>query len=404
VAKTIAEINEKIKAGQAVIFTAEEIIEVARRKGTRKAARDVDVVTTGTFGIMCSSGAYFNIGHAKPRIKLGGGRVYLNDVPAYTGLAAADLFLGANALPDDDPRNRVYPGEFNYGGGHVIEELVAGKDVRLSATAYGTDCYPRKRLDTWINIKDLNEAVLFNIRNAYQNYNVAVNLSDKTIYTYMGVLKPRLGNANYSSAGQLSPLFNDPYYKTIGIGTRIFLGGGVGFVAWQGTQHSPDVPRTEKGLPREGAGTLAVIGDLKQMSPKWLVGTSVLGYGCSLTVGVGVPIPILDEEILQYTAVTDADILAPVIDYSDAFPNLKPDKLAEVSYAELKSGKIKIKNRDVPTASRSSYPKAVEIASILKDWIQSGRFLLTQPVTPLPGVGSGVTFRPLKERPVEEVS
>ena len=79
----------------------------------------MDVVTTGTFGPMCSSGAYFNIGHSKPRIKLGGGRAYLNDVLAYTGLAAADLFIGANALPDDDPRNRVHPGDFNYGGGHV---------------------------------------------------------------------------------------------------------------------------------------------------------------------------------------------------------------------------------------------------------------------------------------------
>ena len=401
-AKTIAEINEKIKAGKAVVFTAEEIIDIARKKGVSRAAREVDVVTTGTFGIMCSSGAYFNIGHTRPRLKLGGGRAYLNDVPAYTGLAAVDLFLGANALPDDDPRNRIHPGEFNYGGGHVIEELVAGKDVRLVATAYGTDCYPRKRLETWLNIKDLNEAVLFNVRNAYQNYNVAVNMSDKTIYTYMGMLKPELGNANYSSAGQLSPLFNDPYYKTIGIGTRIFLGGGTGYVAWQGTQHNPDVPRTEKGIPREGAGTLAVIGDLKQMKPQWLVGTSVQGYGCSLTVGVGVPIPILSEEILEYTAVTDADILAPVIDYSDAFPQLKPDKLGEVSYAELKSGKIRVRGKDVPTASRSSYPKAVEIAAILKDWIKSGEFLLTESVTPLPGVASGVTIKPLNERPIED--
>jgi len=402
VPKTIAEINEKIREGKAVVVTAEEIIDVAREKGVKKAAQEVDVVTTGTFGIMCSSGAYFNIGHSKPRIKLGGGRAYLNDVPAYTGLAAIDLFLGANALPDDDPRNRVHPGEFNYGGGHVIEELVAGKDVRLVATAYGTDCYPRKRLETWINIKDLNQAVLFNIRNAYQNYNVGVNLSDKTIYTYMGILKPRLGNANYSSASQLSPLFNDPYYKTIGIGTRIFLGGGTGFVAWQGTQHNPDAPRTEKGVPKTGAGTLAVIGDLKQMSPRWLVGTSMLGYGCSLTVGIGVPIPILSEEILEYTTVTDQDIIAPVVDYSEAYPQRQPDILAEVSYAELKSGKIKVKGKDVPTASMSSYPRAVEIATTLKEWIQSGKFLLTEPVAPLPGVESGVTFKPLNERTIED--
>ncbi|MCK4862752.1 MAG: homocysteine biosynthesis protein [Dehalococcoidales bacterium] len=400
-ARTIAEINEKIKAGKAVVFTAEEVIAVAREKGVKKAAQEVDVVTTGTFGIMCSSGAYFNIGHSTPRLKLGGGRAYLNDVPAYTGLGAADLFMGANALPDDDPRNRIHPGEFNYGGGHVIEELVAGKDVRLAATAYGTDCYPRKRLETLINIKDLNEAVLFNVRNAYQNYNVAVNLSDKTIYTYMGVLKPHLGNANYSSAGQLSPLFNDPYYRTIGIGTKIFLGGGIGFVAWQGTQHNPGVPRTEKGIPKEGAGTLAVIGDLKQMSPRWLMGSSVLGYGCSLTVGVGVPIPILSEEMLEYTAVTDADIYAPVIDYSDAFPNNKPDILAEVTYAELKSGRIKVKGKDVPTASRSSYPRAVEIATTLKEWIRTGKFLLTESVQPLPGAESGAVIKPLNERPIE---
>jgi len=401
-AKTIAEINEKIKEGKAVVVTAEEIIDIVKQKGIKRAAQEIDVVTTGTFGPMCSSGAYFNIGHAKPRIKLGGGRVYLNDVLAYAGLAAVDIFIGSNALPDDDPRNRIYPGEFNYGGGHVIEELVAGKDVRLVATAYGTDCYPRKRLETWINIKDLNEAVLFNIRNAYQNYNVAVNLSDKTIYTYMGILKPNLGNANFCSAGQLSPLFNDPYYKTIGIGTKIFLGGGTGFVAWQGTQHNPNVLRSENGVPRRGAGTLAVIGNLKQMSPRWLVGTSMLGYGCTITVGIGVPIPILSEEILGYTAVTDADIFAPVVDYSGAYPQMKSDILGEVSYAQLKSGKIIIQGKEVPTASLSSYPRAVEIATTLKDWILSGKFLLTEPVAPLPGVDSGITFRPLKERPIEE--
>ncbi|MFC1981973.1 homocysteine biosynthesis protein [Chloroflexota bacterium] len=399
--KTIAGINDRIKQGKAVVVTAEEIIDLAREKGVKKAAQEVDVVTTGTFAPMCSSGAYFNIGHSKPRIKLGGGRVYLNDVLTYTGFGAMDIFIGAGALPEDDPRNRIHPGEFNYGGGHVIEELVAGNDIRLVATAYGTDCYPRKRLETWVNIKDLNEAVLFNMRNAYQNYNVAVNLSDKMIYTYMGILKPNLGNANYSTAGQLSPLLNDPYYKTIGIGTKIFLGGGAGFVAWQGTQHNPDVPRSENGVPTRSAGTLAVIGDLKQMDPRWLVGTSMLGYGCTITVGIGVPIPILSEEILQYTTVTNDDILAAVVDYSQAYPQMKPDILGEVSYAQLISGRITVQGRKIPTASLSSYPRALEIASVLKEQILKGEFLLTEPVAPLPGVESGITFKPLKERPIE---
>ena len=401
-AKTIAEINEKIRKGRAVVVTAEEVIDIARERGVRKAAEEIDVVTTGTFGPMCSSGAFLNIGHSKPRIKLGGGKVYLNDVPVYTGIAAVDVFIGANALPDDDPRNKFYPGEFNYGGGSVIQELVAGKDIRLTAAAYGTDCYPRKKLETLINIRDINEAILFDVRNAYQNYNVAVNLSDKVRYTYMGVLKPNLGNANYCSAGQLSPLLNDPYYKTIGVGTKIFLGGGIGYVAWHGTQHNPTALRGDNGVPRRGAGTLAVIGDLKQMKPEWLVGTSMLGYGCTLTVGIGVPIPILSEEILRYTTVSDAGILAPIVDYSEAYPERKPDILGEVSYAELKSGHIKVQGKDVPTSSLSSYPKAVEIASILKKWIENGEFLLTEPVAPLPGLESGIGNKPLKERPIAE--
>jgi len=401
-AKTIAEINEKIRKGKAVVLTAEEVIDIAKEKGVSRAADEIDVVTTGTFGPMCGSGVFLNIGHSRPRIKLGGGKVCLNDVPVYTGMAAVDIFLGATAIPDDDPRNRFYPGEFNYGGGHVIEELVAGKDIRLTATTYGTDCYPRKNLETLINIKDINEATLFNIRNAYQNYNVGVNLSDKVIYTYMGVLKPNLGNAHYSSAGQLSPLFNDPYYKTIGVGTKIFLGGGVGYVAWHGTQHNPTALRGDNGVPRRGAGTLAVIGDLKQMKPQWLIGTSMLGYGCTLTVGIGVPIPILSEQILRYTMVTDADILAPIVDYSEAYSQMKPDIVGEVSYAELKSGRIKIQGKDVLTGSLSSYPKAKKIAGILKKWIEKGEFLVTETVAPLPGVESGITFKPLKERPIVE--
>ncbi|MFH0731684.1 MAG: homocysteine biosynthesis protein [Candidatus Omnitrophota bacterium] len=399
-AKTIAEINERIKSGNAVVVTAEEIIDIVKKKGAAKAAKEVDVVTTGTFGPMCSSGAYFNIGHSKPKTKIGGGRAYINDVPVYAGFAAVDVYVGATAMPDDDPRNKVFPGEFKYGGAHVIEDLVAGKDLVLTATAYGTDCYPRKELKTKINIKDLNEAVLFNPRNVYQNYNVAVNLSDKVIYTYMGILRPKLGNANYCSAGQLSPLLNDPYYKTIGIGTKIFLGGGIGYVAWHGTQHNPSVKRKDNGVPQAPAGTLAVIGDLKQMKQEWLVGVSMQGYGVTLNVGIGIPIPILNEEICQYTTVKDEDLWAQVVDYSKAYPQGIPGSLGEVNYAQLRSGKIKFQGKEIPTGSLSSYSKAVEIANTLKKWIKKGDFLLSEPVASLPGADSGYTFKPLNERPI----
>jgi uncharacterized protein (DUF39 family) len=399
--KTIKEINEKIKKGQVVVVTAEEVIDLVQKNGIRKTAEEVDVVTTGTFGPMCSSGAYFNIGHSTPRIKIGGGTCKLNDVPCYTGLAAVDVYLGATAIPDDDPRNKVYPGEFKYGGGHVIQDLVSGKDVRLEASAYGTDCYPRKKLETLINIKDLNEAVLFNMRNCYQNYSVAVNLSNKPIYTYLGMLKPELGNANYCSAGQLSPLLKDPEYKTIGIGTKIFLGGGTGFVAWQGTQHNPQVPRKDNGIPQSGSGTLAVIGDLKQMKARYLVGVSMLGYGVTLVVGIGVPIPVLNEQVLKNAAVQDKDIYTQIVDYSSDYPQRVASSLGEVNYEQLKSGKIIVKGKEVPTGNLSSYSKALEISEELKSWIKKGDFILSEPVAPLPSKESGYSFKPLKERPIK---
>lgn len=402
-AKTIKEINERIKNGEAVVVTAEEVIDLVAKKGLKEAAREVDVVTTGTFGPMCSSGAYLNVGHTKPKIKLGGGKVTLNNVPAYTGFAAVDIYIGATAIPDDDPRNKVYPGEFKYGGAHVIEELAAGKDVVLEAAAYGTDCYPRKHIKTYINLKEINEAVLLNPRNCYQNYNVAVNLStDKTIYTYMGVLKPNMGNANYCSAGQLSPLLKDPNYRTIGIGTRIFLGGGIGYVYWHGTQHNPSVKRKDSGVPQAPAGTLALMGDLKGMNANWLRGTSFQGYGVSLTIGVGIPIPVLDEDVLKYAALKDEDIYTQIVDYSDDYPQGKAASLGEVNYSQLRSGKITVKGKEVPTASLSSYMKAVEIAEELKKWIKDRKFYLTEYVQALPDAGSGISFKPLKERPVKE--
>jgi L-aspartate semialdehyde sulfurtransferase len=383
--KTIAEINEKIKKGKAVVVTAEEIIELTEKKGVKKVAQEVDVVTTGTFSPMCSSGAYFNIAQPIPRMKLGGGRAFLNNVPVYTGFAAADIYIGANALPDDDPRNAVFPGQFLYGGAHVIEDLVAGKSVLFSGTGYGTDCYPMKKRETSLTLKDFNDAVMFNPRNGYQNYNVAVNLSNKVIYTYMGVLRPRMGNANYCSAGQLSPLLNDPQYRTIGIGTRIFLGGTIGYVAWPGTQHNPSVPRGKNKVPRGAAGTLAVIGDLKQMSPQWLRGVSFTGYGTTLAIGLGIPIPILDEEMVALTSVRDADIWTRIVDYSHDYPQGTGKVLGEVNYAELKSGKIAFDKKEIPTGGLSSYLKARELAETLKRWVLKGKFLLTEPVSPLPG-------------------
>ncbi|MCD6137471.1 MAG: homocysteine biosynthesis protein [Deltaproteobacteria bacterium] len=382
VQKTFREINQKIRDGNVVVVTAEEIIDIVKENGPVAAAHEVDVVTTGTFSPMCSSGAFINFGHSVPGIKAS--KVWFNNVPAYAGLAAVDCYIGATEPCEEDPLNKVHPGEFKYGGGHVIQDLVAGKAIHLKVAAYGTDCYPNRGFEKEITLRTLPQATLCNPRNGTQNYNCAVNLSNKTIYTYMGTLRPNAGNVNYCSAGQLSPLINDPYYRTIGIGTKIFLGGGQGFVTWHGTQHKPRVKRTKNGIPLSPAATLWVTGDLKQMSPKWLVGLSIQGYGCSLGVGLGVPIPILNEEIVQYTAVSDDEIFTQILDYGCDYPAGRYKTYGTVSYSELKSGTVRVNGQDVPAVPLSSVVRAREIAEKLKQWIQKGRFTLGEPQKLLP--------------------
>jgi len=371
--RTINEINEKIKRGDVVVLTAEEMIKLVESSGLEVAAKEVDVVTTGTFGAMCSSGVFLNFGHSDPPIRMT--KCWLNDVPVYKGLAAVDGYLGATAMSETRG--------FDYGGGHVIEDLVSGKEVVLRAESYGTDCYPRKYIETTITLEDINQAILVNPRNCYQRYDAATNSSDRVLYTYMGTLLPNYGNITFSGAGQLNPLCKDPNYETIGIGTRIFLGGGIGYIIGEGTQHSPGA----------GYGTLMVKGDLKQMNSRYLRGASFHRYGTTLYVGVGLPIPIINMRVARTVALRDDEIFVNIRDYAvPSRPDLRP-VVKRVSYAELRSGKVYLGDKSVPSSSLSSYKIAREIAETLKKWIQEGIFLLTEPLEPLPRERE---FKPLK--------
>ena len=330
--------------------------------GIQVAFEEVDVVTTGTFGAMCSSGAIVNLGHSDPPIKIQ--RAWINDVEVCHPGAAVDLYIGATNMSETK--------SFEYGGGHVIEDLIGGKEVELRATAYGTDCYPRTKVETTLTKEDLNQFYLLNFRNCYQRYNCAVNGRDEIIYTYMGKLLPRFGNATFSGAGELNPLMNDPDYETIGIGTRIFLGGAQGYVIGEGTQHSPG----------NQLGTLMVRGDAKKMRPEFIRGATYTKYGPTLYVGVGIPIPMLNEGIAKKVAIRDEGIFTDIIDYG--VPRRDRPKLGRVSYKELRSGKIAVGEKSVKVSSLSSLKKAKDIAETLKSWIEDASFYLTAPVETLP--------------------
>jgi uncharacterized protein (DUF39 family)/CBS domain-containing protein len=360
--RTIEEINEKIRKGDAQVLTAEEMKKLVESSGVEVAFKEVDVVTTGTFGAMCSSGAVINLGHSDPPIKIES--AHINGVPICHPGAAVDLFIGATTMSEIAP--------FEYGGGHLIEDLVNGKEVELKASAYGTDCYPRLSVKTNFSKDDLNQFFLLNFRNGYQRYSCAVNSRDETVYSYMGKLLPHMRNATYSGAGELNPLMNDPDYETIGLGTRIFLGGGQGYVIGEGTQHDP------KNLN----GTLMVRGNAKKMSSEFLRGATFTRYGTSLYVGLGIPIPILNEGLVKKTAIRDEEIFTNVVDYG--VPRRDRPKLAKVNYKELKSGWVTVCDKKIKVSSLSSLKTARKIAGSLKQWIDAGEFFLTAPVERLP--------------------
>jgi L-aspartate semialdehyde sulfurtransferase len=380
--RSIAEINEKIQRQKAVVWTVEELKAKVQDMGVTQAAKQVDVVTTGTFEPMESSGAMLNIGHTDPPIKIR--QCWLGGVPAYSGFGAVDLYLGATQMLDyagiGDSGDSVDSRE--RGGGHVIADLIAGKPVHLRAIGQVTDCYSRASFETTITRDTINQFYLFNPRNLYQNFIVGVNGGDRPLYTYLGPLQPQLGNAVYSNPGAISPLMNDPDLQLIGIGTRIFLGGGIGYVAWEGTQHFPLQKRLPNHTPIGPAATLALIGDAKQMQARWVRGCYFKSYGPSLMMGVGVPLPVLQEEVVAHCAVQDQDLVAPVIDFS--IPRRVRPTFGLVSYAQLKSGKIAIDGKAVRVAPLASLYLSRQVAQELKQWIDAGQFTLTEPVAAIP--------------------
>ncbi|NJO45311.1 MAG: hypothetical protein HC835_06565 [Oscillatoriales cyanobacterium RM2_1_1] len=372
--RTIPEINQKIQSQVAVVWTVEEVKARVAEMGVTAVAEAVDVITTGTFEPMESSGAILNLGHTDPPINIR--HCWLDGVPAYSGFGAVDLYLGAAQVTEEGEELR------ERGGGHVIEDLIAGKSIHLRATGLVSDCYPRSSFETTINRDMINQFYLFNPRNVYQNFIVGVNGGDRPLFTYLGPLQPGLGNAVYANVGAIAPLFNDPDLQLVGVGTRIFLGGGIGYISWEGTQHFPLQKRLANRTPIGPAATLALIGDARQMDPHWVRGCYFKNYGPSLMLGVGIPFPVLREEVVERCAVQDQDIVVPVVDFS--IPRRVKPTFGLVSYGQLKTGTIQIEGKSVRAAPLASVARSRQVAQELKQWIEAGSFLLSEPVAPLP--------------------
>jgi len=307
--KTIDGINKKIADGNAVVYTAAEL-KKAVAGGEKITAADVDVVTTGTFGIMSGTLAVLHVPVAAPGTFRQAEKVWLNGVPAIPGpcpnegLGSVDLVVYGTAK-----RDRFY------GGGHLFRDIVAGNGVTIDVESEG------RQYSRTVTIAEMGLARMITTRSAFKNYLAVLNTGPDTVQTIFSVrgLAGPYREASVSGCGDINPLQNDPDLNVIGIGTRILLNGGPGYIMGRGTRSSPEKPN------------IAAFADMKTMVAEMMGGVRTsLGPECNTSVAI--PIPVLDDSILKNLLVTNREIPLPVADVRDRVA------FATASYADVWNG------------------------------------------------------------------
>lgn len=349
--RTAIEIEERIRAGTAAIRTIEEAREMVRTVGLESAFEKADVVVSGTFEPVEVALVHFQFPQANPQIRIS--KMRFNEVEALpiggenTGILSASTFGSG-----DDKR---------YGGAQVIEELVNGEDVRLSAIGQITDTHIRKDLDVMLQLKNLNKAMLeINLGKELFSRGV-INSSEKSISSSMGVLLPSYGNLYYSGSGENSPLLNSKFIKTLKVGTPVFFGGTKGYISDVGDENHK---------------VLSLRGNLREMKGKYLRAGGFGNAGSFLFVGIGFAIPILKPEILEDLLLSNQEINVDVMDIGDTKTGEK--FFRQYSYDELENGVVSVDGHPIKAVSLSSAIKSKEIAEELKGKVMKGEFPICQ--------------------------
>ena len=311
--RTIEQINEKIENGEANIFTAEEFKKLIKR-GDAPSFEDVDVVTTGTCGVMSGTAAILNFIISEPGEFIRASEVYLNGVPAYAGpcpnewLGSVDVILHGTA-------HSIY--DENYGGGFLLKDLLEGKeiDVRVESA-------DGKTIENTITINDITRGQIIGARMAFKNYTAFTNPNKDPINSIFAAtpLEGNLRGLTFSGCGDLNPLQNDIPHNVIMEGSKVLINGAQGYVLGDGTRSSAEKPN------------LMLSADLTKMD-SYYIGGFKTGQGGEIYDTVAIPIPVLDEEIYNNLLVTDDMVDIPVADIKG-----RHLPLDETNYAELWGG------------------------------------------------------------------
>jgi len=293
--RPINDIRAAIADGSAVILTASEL---KKRIAQGDTVSDVDVVTCGTCGVMSGTYAVLSVPVAPPGTFSRADTISLQGVPAIPGpcpnerLGLVDLMVFGTAHADD-----------RYGGGHLIHDLIAGKEIHVAVTSAG------KNYEADVTLSDLPFARLFTTRSAFKNYSAIINRAgepEKTIFSALP-LQGTSTQATVSGCGEINPVENDPTLRFLSSGAPVIVNGAGGRVVGTGTRCSTERPN------------LSVHADLKEMDAQFC-GGFLTAAGPECITSIGTAIPVVDTDVLASLSVRDCDIAMPVVDISDRQP------------------------------------------------------------------------------------
>jgi len=292
--RPFSEIVERTERGEAVVMTSQEVCELVSSGNTGE-LRGVDVVTTATRAIMSGTYAVLSFPVAPTHTFLRAKSVWINGVPAQVGpcpnenLGVLDVLVFGTTHSRDNPE---------YGGGHLFRDLVERKSVMV-----GVETDKGRYFEAEVGLDEMPHARLFGSRHAFKNYSAFVNPSREPVSTIFHArgFEPRCKGATFSGCGQINPIKNDPLLESVGVGTRILINGGEGFVTGTGTRSCSDRPN------------LAGFGDMHLMDPEYM-GGFLTSAGPECICSWAVPIPVTTDTIFKEIARLDRDISLPIMD------------------------------------------------------------------------------------------
>jgi len=413
--RTIAEITAKQERGDAVVLTAEELCNSVR-DGNEIGFEDVDVVTSATCSVMSGTYAVLSFKVAERDEFERAASVFLNGVPAFVGPCPNERLGIIDAIVYGTSRR-----DEKYGGGQLFRDMVAQEEIEVVV-----ETVEGRKIETTTNLGKIPFAELCSTRNVYRNYNAFVNPQENEVDSIFSVSKfeGAFKELHFSGCGELNPLEKDPHLETIGVGTKILMNGAVGFVMGKGTRSSAEKPN------------LMGIADMHKMLPEYLGGFRT-SAGPEVWNSWAVPIPILNEQVLESAKRLDEEIKLDVLDvhtrlpvgeitYADVWQDLSvrfvEQKCLECEECQVASicpmdafdiqaksvnedlcrncgacvqfcrgsafycnrGVVSLSGREIPVTLRQSDRKrALKLANMLKRTILEGNFKLSEPVSKL---------------------